>query len=109
MTAAYNGALGGAPRASGAAGRAGALRLEKGCAARGLDWPGLMRAGMRNLGLKPVEFWDLSPGELALMLGVQFGRGTMTRARLNDLMAAFPDPGRGATGAVRQGECDGGK
>ena len=59
--------------------------------AQGLDWPGLMRAGMRGLGLKPREFWDLTPAELALMLGIEFGAGAMTRGRLADLAAKFPD------------------
>lgn len=59
--------------------------------ARGLDWPGLMRAGLRGLGLRPREFWDLTPAELALMLGIEFGAGAMTRGRLDDLMAEFPD------------------
>ena len=27
--------------------------------ARPFDWPGLMRAGMQGLGLKPHEFWAL--------------------------------------------------
>ena len=61
--------------------------------ALGLDWPGLMRAGIRGLGLKPAEFWDLTPAELALMLGIEFGAGAMTRSRLGDLMARFPDAG----------------
>lgn len=59
--------------------------------ARGLDWSGLMRAGIRGLGLKPREFWDLTPAELALMLGIEFGAGAMTRGRLGALMAEFPD------------------
>ena len=50
-----------------------------------------MRAGMRGLGLKPREFWDLTPAELALMLGIEFGAGAMTRGRLGALMAEFPD------------------
>lgn len=58
----------------------------------GLDWPGLMRAGLRGLGLRPAEFWDMTPAELALMLGIEFGAGAMTRSRLGDLMARFPDP-----------------
>lgn len=57
----------------------------------GLDWPGLMRAGIHGLGLKPAEFWDLTPAELALMLGIEVGGGAMTRARLDDLIAQFPD------------------
>ena len=52
-----------------------------------------MRAGIRGLGLTPAEFWDLTPAELALMLGIEFGAGAMTRSRLGDLMARFPDAG----------------
>lgn len=69
----------------------------------GLDWPGLMRAGMGRagpgcvgLGLRPAQFWVLTPAELALMLGVDEGaggRGAMTRARLDELAAQFPDAG----------------
>lgn len=57
----------------------------------GLDWPGLMRAGLRGLGLRPEQFWDLTPAELALMLGVEDGDQRMTRDRLADLMSRFPD------------------
>ena len=57
----------------------------------GLDWPGLMRAVMTGLGLKPAEFWALTPAELALMLGLDPGAGGMTRARLDELAARFPD------------------
>ena len=59
--------------------------------AGGLDWPGLMRAGMTRLGLKPPEFWALSPAELALMLGQGSGPPALTRARLEALSAAWPD------------------
>lgn len=56
------------------------------------DWPGLMRLGFRGLGLTPAEFWALTPAELTLMLG-QEGGGTppLTRARLMELAAAYPD------------------
>lgn len=56
-----------------------------------LDWPGLMRAGMRGLGLTPAEFWALTPAELRLMLGVDQAQGPMTRDGLAALMGAFPD------------------
>lgn len=56
----------------------------------GLDWAGLMRAGLRGLGLTPDQFWALTPAELAMMLGVEFGGG-MTRSRLDDLLRRFPD------------------
>ncbi|MBV2361324.1 phage tail assembly chaperone [Thalassococcus sp. CAU 1522] len=57
----------------------------------GFDWPGLMRAGMRGLGLKPAEFWGLTPAELRLLLGENTGSAPMGRTRLDELMAAFPD------------------
>ncbi len=57
----------------------------------GFDWPGLMRAGMRGLGLKPDEFWRLSPIELMLMLGRESGDAPLNRTRLNELARDFPD------------------
>ena len=57
----------------------------------GLDWPGLMRAGMGGLGLRPAEFWALTPAELALMLGIEAGDARMSRARLAELVARYPD------------------
>ena len=55
------------------------------------DWPGLMRAGMLGLRLRPVEFWALTPAELLLMLGLDGARPPMARARLEELAAAYPD------------------
>nr|WP_244961199.1 phage tail assembly chaperone [Paracoccus sanguinis] len=53
---------------------------------------GLTRASLGGLGLAPREFWDLTPAELALMLGIEPGRGGgMNRAGLEALMARFPD------------------
>ena len=84
-----------APReGDGAASCGGAARRPAG----GLDWAGLMQAGLTRaslggLGLAPREFWDLTPAELALMLGIEPGGGAqaMTRGRLADLAAKFPD------------------
>ncbi|ROU02403.1 rcc01693 family protein [Histidinibacterium lentulum] len=57
-----------------------------------LDWAGLMRAGLRGLGLRPAEFWALTPVELALMLGAEAGApAPMMRARLEELAARYPD------------------
>ena len=64
----------------------------------GLDWPGLMRAGMRGLGLRPDQSWALTPAELALMLGVEAGPPAMTRDRLAELAARFPDRPRDTSG-----------
>lgn len=66
----------------------------EGAPQRGIDWPGLMRAGLHGLGLKPWEFWALTPAELALMLGIDpggAGGAGMSRARLDELAARFPD------------------
>ncbi|SDW95591.1 phage tail assembly chaperone [Paracoccus sanguinis] len=85
---------GGAAGGGAAGGEAG---FEAGRPAGGLDWAGLMRAGLTRaslggLGLAPREFWDLTPAELALMLGIEPGRGGgMSRAGLEALMARFPD------------------
>lgn len=62
---------------------------------KSFDWPTLMRAGLRGLGLKPWEFWDLTPAELQLMLGDGAGTKPMGRARLDELVAAFPDKKKG--------------
>lgn len=57
----------------------------------GLDWPGLMRSGLWGLGLRPDQFWALTPAELALMLGIEAGAPAMTRGRLAELAALYPD------------------
>jgi len=64
----------------------------------GFDGPALMRAGMRGLGLKPEEFWCLTPAELLLMLGEGTGSAPLNRSRLHELSLAYPD---------NQGEQDG--
>lgn len=56
-----------------------------------IDWPALMRAGIRGLGLRPSEFWALTPAELELMLGNPSGVAPLKRNRLDDLMSAYPD------------------
>lgn len=62
---------------------------------RHIDWPALMRAGLRGLGLTPAEFWRLTPAELLVMLGAEPGAPGFTRARLEELARAFPDATRG--------------
>jgi uncharacterized phage protein (TIGR02216 family) len=59
------------------------------------DWPALMRAGMRGLGIAPDVFWCLTPAELRLMLGQGAGTGPLSRAGLDALLAAYPDKGLG--------------
>ncbi|MEQ6204281.1 rcc01693 family protein [Sulfitobacter sp. HNIBRBA2951] len=58
---------------------------------KGFDWPALMRAGLHGLGLKPDEFWALTPVELQLMLGSDASRAPMLSDGLAALMAAYPD------------------
>lgn len=61
----------------------------------GLDWPALMRAGLQGLGLRPAEFWALTPGELQLMLGTQGAQAPLLSDGLAALMAAYPDEKKG--------------
>ena len=58
------------------------------------DWPILMRAGIKGLGLKPRDFWELTPAELAFLFGEDSGQLPMDRAGLEALEARFPDRSR---------------
>lgn len=60
-----------------------------------IDWPGLMRAGILGLGLAPEAFWRLTPLELRIMLGADRTTPALTRTRLEELAAAFPDIRKG--------------
>jgi uncharacterized phage protein (TIGR02216 family) len=61
-----------------------------------LDWPGLMRVGIGQLGLAPEVFWRLTPAELHMLAGPdQPGPVPFTRARLDALVQAFPDRMKG--------------
>jgi uncharacterized phage protein (TIGR02216 family) len=62
----------------------------------GFDWPGLMRAGFQGLGLRPVEFWALTPAELMIMLGVSGADRPLGRDRLEELAQAYPDRMKGS-------------
>ena len=57
----------------------------------GLDWSALLRAGVQGLGLKPAEFWDLTPTELQLMLGDRGATGPLLSDGLEALMQTWPD------------------
>jgi uncharacterized phage protein (TIGR02216 family) len=50
-----------------------------------------MRAGLHGLGLEPAAFWRLTPVELRMMLGAEQMAPPLTRARLAEMAAAFPD------------------
>lgn len=54
-------------------------------------WPALMRAGLVGLGLRPEEFWALTPAELMLMAGIGGGGRAMSRDGLDALIRQFPD------------------
>lgn len=56
-----------------------------------IDWAGLMRVGLNGLGLQPHAFWRLTPMELRLMMGAESVAPPLTRARLAELAAAYPD------------------
>ena len=60
----------------------------------GIDWPGMVVAGLHRLGLRPTEFWALTPAELMTMLGVQASQGALSRERLEALAREFPDSER---------------
>lgn len=56
-----------------------------------IDWAGLLRVGLFELRLAPDVFWRLTPIELKIMLGAEGTAPALTRARLEELAAAFPD------------------
>ena len=64
-----------------------------------VNWPVLMQAGMRGLGLRPAEFWALTPAELELLLGQGGGAAPLGRGGLDALMRAYPDTKEGADDA----------
>ena len=66
----------------------------------GIDWPGLVRAGLNGLGLEPSVFWRLTPVELRIMLGAEAASPPLTRQRLAEMAAAFPDK----VGETRDGD-----
>lgn len=57
----------------------------------GLDWPGLMQAGLQGLRLEPGVFWALTPAELQVMLGPAQSVAPLLQTRLDSLMAEWPD------------------
>lgn len=49
------------------------------------DWQGLLRNAVTQARLKPDEFWELTPAELSLVLGLDAATPPLTRARLMEL------------------------
>jgi len=50
-----------------------------------------MHAGLCRLRLLPGAFWAMTPREFFCVAGGFAARGAFSRARLDGLMAAFPD------------------
>jgi uncharacterized phage protein (TIGR02216 family) len=63
-------------------------------------WGRLMRFGLGRLGLRPEEFWALTPAEFLVMAGAEGGSGRLSRAGLAALMARFPDEPKDGGGAI---------
>lgn len=61
------------------------------------DWPGILRVGLRETGLRPGELWELTPAEFWMVTGRGPSVAAMTRDRLEALMAEYPDS-RGEVG-----------
>ena len=55
------------------------------------DWGALLRAGLGQRGLRPAEFWALTPAELMLMLGAGGAVRPMGRTGFEALAGAWPD------------------
>lgn len=56
-----------------------------------IAWPKLMQLGLVQLGLRPDQFWALTPAELMLMAGVDGEVSSLSRGGFTDLAARFPD------------------
>lgn len=56
-----------------------------------LDWPSLMKVGLRGLRLSPEAFWALTPAEFQLMLDEPGKNGPLLSTGLDALMAVYPD------------------
>ena len=64
----------------------------------GFDWAALMRLGLGHLRLNPAQFWDLSPRELMVMLGLDpSGQMPMTRTALAELEARVEQKMKGTS------------
>jgi uncharacterized phage protein (TIGR02216 family) len=50
-----------------------------------------MRAAIAERGMRPVDFWVLTPAELLLILGRAGRDAPLSRLRLEELAAAYPD------------------
>jgi uncharacterized phage protein (TIGR02216 family) len=58
---------------------------------RGFDWPALLKLALQG-GLRPAEFWALTPRELVLTLGLDEVAQPLNRARLLELERLYDGP-----------------
>ena len=56
-----------------------------------LEWRALQRVGLSDLRLSPEVFWDLTPFELSLLLGLDLAASPLTFDRFSALTREFPD------------------
>lgn len=56
-----------------------------------MHWQGFIRLAFEQLGLKPSDFWQLTPAELFLFLGVDTSPVPFSRTHLDELVRRFPD------------------
>ena len=49
----------------------------------------MLRLGVQHAGLKPREFWQLTPAELMLILGLDQDEKPLNRARMLELEEQF--------------------
>ena len=56
-----------------------------------MDWQGLLRVGLHQLGLQPAIFWSLTPYELSVMAGTLTASDRFSRQTLTALSARYPD------------------
>lgn len=66
----------------------------------GLDWAALLRIGVQQAGLRPGEFWALTPFELMLILGFDGSEKPLNRARLAELEREFSQNRGGSDGRI---------
>lgn len=60
-----------------------------------MDWEAILRAGVRQLQLKPADLWALTPAEFGLLMGLDSAPDRMTRDALNALSELYPDTQKG--------------
>ncbi len=57
----------------------------------GFAWAVMLRLAVRDAGLRPAEFWSLTPAEFGLIIGIDEVQKPLNRARLAELEALYAD------------------